>query len=186
LISGGNCTIIQPMKNQDDLDILLEPFQIALALEREGKRLFTEAALSTNGTLARQTFEFLSREEDKHIERIEKFYLAVKRSGGQHYPDTEDSTADQRLESFNQMLEDLKDEYRSTSTDIDAYKMALEFETGAEVFYEEKLKESDNPQVKRFYRWLIEEETMHSRLLRSCLRFVQDPAEWFRRRKSAT
>lgn len=166
--------------------MLLEPFQTALSLEREGKRLFSEAALSTRSKLARQTFEFLSREEDKHIERIEKFYQAAKRSSGRQYPETEESTADQKLESFNRMLEKLKDEYRSTSADIEAYQMALEFETGAEEFYEEKLKESDDPRVKRFYRWLIEEETMHSRLLRSCLRFAQDPAEWFRRRKSAT
>jgi len=172
------------MENKDDLDILLEPFQIALTLECEGKRLFTEAALSTTSKLARQTFEFLAMEEDKHIDRIESFYQAVKRSRGQQYPDTEDSTAGQRLESFNQMLETLKDEYQSTSTDIEAYKMALEFETGAEDFYEKRLNESDNPQVRRFYKWLIEEETMHSRLLRSCLRFVEDPAEWFRRRRS--
>jgi len=122
------------MKNKDSEDILLEPFRVALALEQEGKRLFAEAALSTKSKLARQTFEFLSGEEDKHIERIEKFYRAAKRSGGHDYPETEDSTADQKLEMFNQMLEGLKDEYRSTATDIEAYKMALELETGAEEF----------------------------------------------------
>lgn len=185
MISPNNYTILRAMTGQSNIDGLLEPFRIALALEREGKRLFSEAAVTTTSNLARQTFEFLAAEEDKHIERIEKFYQAAKHSGGRDYPDTEDSTADQRLESFNLKLESLRGEYKSTSTDIEAYEMALEFETGAEEFYQEKFKESDNPRVKRFYRWLIEEEAMHSRLLKSCLRFVQDPAEWFRRRKSA-
>lgn len=173
------------MNSQNSLDSLLEPFQIALTLEREGKRLFDQAAETTTSKLARQTFEFLAREEDKHIERIEKFYAGLKSSEGKTVPVTEDSDADEKLESFNRMLECLKDEYQSTASDIEAYKMALEFETGAEEFYAGKLEESTDPRIKKFYRWLIDEETMHSRLLKSCLRFVEDPADWFRRRKSA-
>ncbi len=174
------------MANKDNIDSLLEPFQVALKLEQEGRRLFLEAAQKTTSKLARQTFEFLAAEEDKHIERIEKFYESLRQSGGKDCPKTEDSTADEKLESFNVMLEGLKDQYEVTSSDIEAYRLALEFETGAEEFYEEKLAEADSEGIRRFYQWLIDEETMHSRLLRSCLRFVEDPAEWFRRRKSAT
>lgn len=174
------------MVNNHDIDSLLEPFRIALALEKEGKKLFTEAAGRTTSKLARETFDYLAKEEDKHIERIEKFYEALRRSGGKELLDTEDSRADEKLEAFNLMLEGLKDAYESTSSDIEAYRMALEFEGGAEDFYEQKLQESDNPKVRRFYKWLIEEETMHSRLLKSCLRFVEDPAEWFRWRKKVT
>ena len=172
------------MTKKDNIDILLEPFQIALSLEKEGQRLFLEAAEKTSSKLARQTFEFLAKEEVKHIEKIQKFYDALARSRGAELPDTEDSTANEKLESFNKMLESLKDDFEATSSDIDAYRMALEFEGGTEDFYEQKLAEADNPRLKKFYKWLIEEEEMHSRLLKSCLRFVEDPAEWFSRRKS--
>ena len=174
------------MVQKKDIDSLLEPFRIALTLEQEGRKLFTEAAAKTSSKLARETFEYLAREEDKHIERIERFFDAMKRSGGEELPDTEDSKADEKLESFNLMLEGLKDAYESTSSDIEAYQMALEFESNTEDFYEKKLQESDDPKIRRFYEWLIEEETMHSRLLKSCLRFVEDPAEWFRWRKKIT
>ncbi|UCG60308.1 MAG: ferritin family protein [Candidatus Zixiibacteriota bacterium] len=171
------------MINKNGIDGLLESFKIALALEREGKKLFREAAEKTRSRLARQTFEYLAAEEERHIERIEEFYNALSRSGGSDIPDTADSTADEKLETFNRMLEELKDTYQSTSSDIEAYKMALDFETSTEDFYEENLKECQDAKIRKFYRWLIDEETMHSRLLRSCLRFVEDPAEWFRMRK---
>ena len=171
------------MTNNKVPDDILEPFRIALELEREGKQLFTEAALSTPSKLARQTFEFLAAEEDKHIEKIERFYDSLKMSGESDLPDTEDSTAEQKLETFNAKLEAMKDQFKATKSDIDAYRMALRFENGAEDFYAEKLAEATNPKIKRFYQWLIDEESMHSRLIKSCLQFVENPAEWFQRRK---
>ena len=160
------------MTKKVDINSLLEPFQIALSLEREGQRLFLEAAKNTSSKLARQTFEFLAKEEIKHIEKIQKFYDALAQSGGEVLPDTEDSEADEKLESFNKMLESLNDDFKATTSDVDAYRMALEFEGGTEVFYEQKLAEADNPRLKKFYKWLIDEEEMHSRLLKSCLRLL--------------
>jgi rubrerythrin len=173
---------IDSMADNPHTPQFLEPFQIALKLEHEGRELFLDAARTTKSNLARQTFEFLAREEDKHIEKIEKFYKELELSDGLEYPDTEDSEAEEKLESFNKRLESIKDEYQVTSSDIEAYKMALEFESGTEEFYEEKFNESDDPKIKRFYKWLIDEEEMHTRLLKSCLRFVEDPVEWFKKR----
>lgn len=161
----------------------LEPFIIALKMEREGKRLFLEAAETTTSKLARQTFEYLAREEDKHIEKIEKFYTRLVESGGEDIPNIEDSTADAKLESFNQSLECVRDEFKATASDIEAYRLALQFESGTEEFYEQQLQKTGDPAMRRFYKWLIDEEAMHGHLLKSCLRFVEDPTEWFRRRK---
>lgn len=168
----------------DKLDDLLEPFRIALRLEQEGKKLFAEAARTTRSDLARQTFEFLAREEDRHIEHIEEFFERLKESEGRDLPDTEESLAEQKLESFNARLETLKGEYLPTQSDVDAYRMALEFENGAEEFYEEMRAKAADPKIQRFYQWLIDEESMHSRLIKSCLQFVEDPAAWFRNRRA--
>jgi len=162
----------------------MEPYRIALEMEREGKELFLEAARTTRSDLARQTFEFLAKEEDRHVAQIEKFYRAMEKSDGRDVPHMNDSNADERLEEFNKRLEAMREDFVATESDIEAYQAALKFETGAEEFYQEMLERSDNPGIKRFYRWLIDEESMHSRLINSCLKFVEDPAEWFRRRKA--
>lgn len=169
-------------ENREKNDVL-EPFRIARKLEEEGKRFFAQTARQTQSRLARQTFEFLANEEDKHIEKIDKFYRSLESSCGAECPDVEDSDAEAKLAAFNDKLAKLKDEFKTTVTDIEAYRLALKFENGAEEFYMQKMTEADNPKIKKFYRWLIDEEKMHSRLLKSCLKFAEDPVEWFKKYK---
>lgn len=162
---------------------ILEPFRIAKRLEEEGKAFFEESARKAQSELVRQTFTFLAGEEVHHIEKIDKFYRSLELSGGKEVPEIEDSDAEKKLAAFNQRLEQLKDVVSPSLTDVEAYEVAIKFENGAEEFYELKMNEADDPRIKRFYRWLIDEETMHARLLRSCLNFAKDPTTWFRTHK---
>ncbi|MFZ1685655.1 MAG: ferritin family protein [Candidatus Zixiibacteriota bacterium] len=162
---------------------LLEPLSIALRLEEEGKRFFVDAAARVTSKSAKQTFEFLAAEEDKHIQRIREIYRSLEDSGGAVVPETEASDADSRLTAFNDRMAHLRDEINPTISDLEAYKTALKFENGAEEFYARQVAESSNPRIKEFYTWLINEEAMHARVLRSCVLFVEDPANWFKDRQ---
>ena len=168
-----------PNRNED----YLEPYQVALRLEKEGQKFFLDSAKKTTSALARKTFEFLAAEEDKHIEVITRFYKSLTDSDGKDPMDVGDSAAEARLESFLLRVEEMGEEYRAADSDSEAYRIALEFENGAEDFYQKMLDEAVEPRVKKFYAWLIAEEAMHSRLINSCLKFVEDPVEWFRKRK---
>ncbi len=164
---------------------LIETLHVALKLEEEGRTLFLQAASETKSKLAKQTFEFLAKEEDKHIENIKHFYDTLVDSDISQLPDLEDSNADEKLEAFNLKLEALREEFEPTMTDIEAYKLALKFENGAEEFYTKQLANAVDPKIRKFYSWLEEEETMHSRLINSCLKFVENPTEWFQKRKKS-
>lgn len=168
-------------KNQE----LIQVLQVALKLETEGKALFIQAASDTRSKLAKQTFDFLAKEEDKHIENIRLFYETLVDGDLDQLPDIADSNADEKLELFNQKLESLREDFKPTFTDIEAYKMALKFENGAEEFYEEQLAKATDPKIIKFYKWLEAEESMHSRLINSCLKFVENPTEWFEIRKKS-
>jgi rubrerythrin len=170
------------MPDKHQLDELLGPLKVALQLEQEGKRFFLEAAATVKGKAARQTFEFLAAEEDKHILRIEEFYRTLEESEGEDAPDTEESDADRRLIAFNNRLAELKNEIKPTISDIEAYKTALKFENGAEDFYADQVARSANPKIKKFYTWLIHEESMHAKVLNSCVQFAENPAAWFTER----
>ena len=171
------------MSDIKEFHSILEPLRIALKLEIEGKQFFLEAASTTKSRLARQTFEFLAAEEDRHIEQIENMCKSIEGTGGKNLLDAGVSNADQKLTEFNNKLAELRDEIQSAEDDTSAYRMALKFENGAEEFYAKMMNESDNPRVKKFYKWLIEEEEMHSRLLKSCIKFIDDPAGWFKSHK---
>ena len=172
------------MNDKNQNDAYLEPYLIALKMEQEGQAVFLDAAKNTSSEIARQTFEFLAKEEDKHIKKIEEFYNSLKKSGGKDIIDVGESDADDKLEEFFLRLENIKDEFKGTDTDREAYEMALSLENGAEEFYEEMFDKSTDPGIKKFYKWLMTEESMHSRLINSCIKFVDDPSEWFRRRKA--
>ncbi|MEW6051378.1 MAG: ferritin family protein [Candidatus Zixiibacteriota bacterium] len=162
---------------------LLEPLEIALRLEQEGRQFFLEAASTVTGRVARQTFEFLAGEEEKHIKRIQEFYKSLELTGGQQVPEVEDSDADRRLVAFNDRMALLKDEIKPSLSDVEAYLTALKFENGTEEFYSRQIESATDVNIKRFYRWLINEEAMHAKVLQSCVQFARDPAAWFKKRQ---
>jgi rubrerythrin len=172
------------MTPADSHEHILEPLRMAIQLEQEGRKFFLEAARSVQSKFAQQTFEFLAAEENKHIERIKEFYESIEQPAGKEPPAFDEQDADRRLRAFNERLVHLKEEIEPTASDVEAYRLALKFENGAEELYARQLKESQDPVVKKFYRWLVREEEMHSRLLRSCLEFAEDPAGWFQKQKS--
>jgi rubrerythrin len=161
---------------------LLETLKIALRMEAEGKKLFVEAAEKATGRHARQTFEFLAAEEDRHMEHIRQFYAALEADGVASVPRDDVPGTDQRLKDFNQQLVVLREDLKPTESDVDAFRFALKFENGAEDFYREQIETSDNESVRAFFAWLVNEEELHGRVLTSCLKFAEDPASWFQER----
>ncbi len=161
---------------------ILEPLKVALRLEEEGRRFFLEAAAQVTNLHARQTLEFLAAEEGKHIERIREFYRSVE-SGIAAPPIISPESVEQRTRAFNDRLAALREEIRPGASDVEAYELAVKFENGAADFYTQQIDTSTDPDVKAFYRWLVEEESLHSEVLNSCLVFIGDPARWFRERR---
>jgi rubrerythrin len=161
---------------------ILEPLKVALALEEEGRKFFAEAAARVRNAHARQTLEFLAGEETKHIERIKEFYRSIE-SGTQAPEIVSAEPIAQRVKAFNDHLATLRAEINASASDVEAYTMAVKFENGAADFYREQKEASSEPPVRAFYQWLIDEESLHSEVLSSCLLFIQDPTRWFQQRQ---
>ncbi len=166
--------------NRKNLNELLEPLRVALQLEKEGREFFLEAARKVSGKAAQQTFEFLAAEEEKHVRRIGEFYRSLELTDGTVVPEVGVSDAALRLVEFNKRLADLQNEIKATLPDIEAYRTALKFENGAEEFYSRQINGADDPNIRKFYQWLIDEEAMHAKVILSCIHFAEDPAGWFR------
>ena len=172
-----------PKSQSANLEGLLSPLRVAIRLETEGKRFFSELGARVTGKSAKQTFEFLAGEEDKHIRRIGEFYHALEQSAGARIPEIAESDIHERLARFNDALASLKDEVGSSLSDVEAYRTALKFENGAEEFYLKQIAENDDPHLCQFYSWLVGEEAMHARVLNSCIQFAENPTAWFKNRE---
>ncbi|MEW5795712.1 MAG: ferritin family protein [Candidatus Zixiibacteriota bacterium] len=169
------------MPDRDLIHELLEPLRTALQMETEGRQLFLEAARRASGRHARQTFEFLAAEEERHIERIREFYASIEDKGSAAAAEIPPSDPGKRLLEFNDQLANLRDEIKPTLSDIEAFRFAIRFENGAEEFYRKQIETTPSDKARDFYRWLVGEEEIHAQVLGSCLEFAEDPAAWFRR-----
>lgn len=167
----------------EEKEKILEPFRIALKIEREGKKFLLEAAAKAEHPAAKRTFEFLASEEDIHAAKIQRLYQAIADTGESIDPDTDAGDAKEKIEKFNERMAELKDTVTASARDIEAYKTALEMEEDTEQFYRERIKETDDDNIKQIYRYLIAEEEAHSVMLKSCLDFMESPLQWFKTRK---
>lgn len=165
---------------------ILEPFRIALNIEREGKKFLLAAAAKTVHPVAKRTFEYLASEEDIHAAKIQRMYQAIADTGESIDPDADEGEAREKIKQFNQRLAKLKDSVKATDKDIEAYRTALEMEQDTEEFYIKKMSETDDENIKRIYRYLVSEEAAHTTMLRSCLSFLENPGAWFSERETDT
>ena len=69
---------------------------------------------------------------------------------------------------------------KSDEDDLKAVKIAIDFETKGEMFYNDLAKKVDNPMEKKFYEFLTSIEREHRLSLEDTLEFFQDPAGWYR------
>ena len=174
------------MADKELTNELLEPLRTALQMETEGRQLFLEAARRASGRHARQTFEFLAAEEERHIERIRHFYSSIEDKGSAAAAEIPPSDPGKRLLEFNDQLAELRDDLKPTQSDIEAFRFALRFENGAEEFYRKQIDTTPSDRARDFYQWLVGEEEIHGQVLSSCLAFAEDPAAWFRKRGNSS
>jgi len=64
--------------------------------------------------------------------------------------------------------------------DMEAVKIAIDFETKGEKFYGDLAKSVENPMEKKFYEFLASIEREHRLSLQDTLEYFEDPAGWFR------
>lgn len=170
----------------EEKEKILEPFRIALKIEREGKKFLLEAAAKSEHPAAKRTFEFLASEEDIHAAKIQRMYQAIADSGESIDPDADEEESKEKIRKFNERLAELKDSVSASVRDVEAYKTALEMEEDTEQFYRDRIAETDDENIKQIYRYLIAEEEAHSVMLKSCMDFMESPSEWFKDRKGGS
>jgi len=66
---------------------------------------------------------------------------------------------------------------------IDALKLAIEREKGANKFYREAVAMTEDPNGKRTFKWLAKEELRHAAKLRQQLKSVLDNSKWLEWRR---
>jgi len=69
---------------------------------------------------------------------------------------------------------------------VDALKLAIERERGANKFYRKAVDMTEDPNGKRMFNWLAKEELRHLAKLRQQLKSVQENSKWLEWRRATT
>jgi len=69
---------------------------------------------------------------------------------------------------------------KADADDMEAVKIAIDFETKGELFYKKLAQEVDNPMEMKFYQFLSDIEREHRLSLEDTYEYFKDPAGWLR------
>ncbi len=160
-------------------EIPADPKQVldmALQNEVQGHKILSDARDICQDKLAKATFDFLAKEELKHIEIIKRF----AQTGVASAPLASDtlSRADAAREikgifaQFGWQYEQVASEFNARA---EAYRTAMEMERHGHHFYHQAAENAQDPEVKKFFDFLAAEEVRHFEILQDSLDFLEQP-----------
>jgi len=151
----------------------------ALALEREGAAFYRQTAQEAHHPLVAATFEFLAREEDKHI----AFFSAYAAEGLAAAAPPADAGADPREEIkkiFDERSkQDMRAVAKASENRVTAYDRAMAIEQRSFDLYKGYLSQVAGETEKKLLSFLCEQENDHFKILQESRQYLDSPAEWF-------
>ena len=160
-----------------------EVLQVAIKTEEDGLQMYRELAEKTELKMAKETFKSLELQEVDHIKYIKDFYknleAGVKIDNLDHLVKAKKNERKKIASVFTKKLSSLKNTVSASADDLEAYKIAIDFELKAMSFYNERKEKATEDIVKKFYTFLYEMEYEHHKMLDSALHYLENPDDWF-------
>ena len=146
----------------------MDIFEFAMEKEKFSEEYYRDLAHRTNHTGLRNILTMLADEEAKHYQTVQRMRTEV--------PATVTDTP--VLEQARQVFEQMRTSPRKFSFQIseaELYRKACQIEEQSKKFYLERAAEARDPEQKRIFRVLAQEEDKHLYLMDHIYSFVSKP-----------
>jgi len=161
-----------------------QALKIALDLEKNGYNVYMKAAAATSNVLGKATLEAIAEKELDHIKAIEEFSEKILSASLDFERAIKDIDPKDKMDYVRPVMARLKRELQvkvKPDPDLEkAYKAAMGLEKDSFDLYKKLAGQSDNPQAKKFFEFLMNEENSHFELLQETLQYLNKPADWFK------
>lgn len=154
---------------------------LEMAMENEAREaeFYRRHSERTSNPLGRKMFISLAHDEREHMERIKALYGRLQDQG--RWPEdvpleVKGTQVKEVLKSFGQSPQRLS---LADRDDLEAVRIALEFEQKAEVFYRDLAAKVEDRTEKEFFSFLASMEHDHFVSLKDTLEYFQNPEGWF-------
>ncbi|MGB9300674.1 MAG: ferritin family protein [Anaerolineae bacterium] len=165
---------------KEDTRPALSVLREAVHNELDGRAMYLQAAERTTDELGKSMFRSFAKEEDQHIHILQVQYAKVNETGD--WIDLEaarNAPRDPGLILFPQEESEVKQIVPEGTSDLEALKLAMDFEQRAVRLYEKAAADSGNPTSQSFYRGLAEWEGTHYRILDNSYDYLAIKGEWY-------
>ncbi len=158
----------------------IEALEIALNNEKSEKEFYLKNARRTTNSLGKKMFETIASDEDEHYNRILQLKEKLQKEG--KWPETLplEIKGTQVKSVLKKFVDSIDTTQKADTNDMEAVKIAIDFETKGEAFYNKLRDRTDNPRQKEFFKMLANMEREHRLSLEDTYEYFKDPEGWFR------
>lgn len=158
----------------------IKALEVALNNESRERDFYLKHAERTRNALGKSMFASIASDEDEHYNRILNLHKRLIQEG--KWPETVpiEVKGTEVKNVLNKFVASVDTSSKVDTGDLEAVKIAIDFETKGEKFYSDLAKSVENPMEKKFYEFLAFIEREHRLSLQDTLEYFQDPAGWFR------
>jgi rubrerythrin len=146
----------------------------ALLLEHKGKALYESVVKTTKIEEIKDLFDFLVKEEEKHIQTLEKQFSVIsgKAQPIENFPIGE-------LESTQKIItEKISKDVFGAGYEAAVISAALELEKNAVYYYSKHQESAETEDEKKLYKWLADWEKNHMQMLANLDKEIKEQI-WF-------
>jgi rubrerythrin len=154
-----------------------EAIKTAIQLEKDGRKFFEQAAEETKNELGQKMFHKLANDEIRHLVTFEKMFKTLADpntwrellKGGQPR---------ERMPYFAEKAEN-RSPAETGAGEVSALRQALEVERKAIDFFRQVAERAEDPEAKRIFEIIAEEEVTHYDLIQAQIDSVTNSGFWF-------
>ncbi len=164
----------------------IKALEVALNNESRERDFYLKHAERTNNAFGKMMFQSIAQDEDDHYQRILELHKKLSQEG--KWPETLPlKVKDTEVKTILKKLVDSIDTSAKADTDdMEAVKIAIEFEANGEKFYSDLRDSVDNPVEKEFFSLLATMEREHRLSLEDTYEYFKDPEGWYRVKEKHT
>jgi rubrerythrin len=163
-----------------ETEVALSVLREAARNELDGQAMYLQAADRTKDDLGKSMFSSFAREEEQHLHILQVQYAQVNESG--EWMDVEKARKEPRdpeLVLFPTETQAVRLIIPEGASDLEALKIARDFERRAVQMYERAASGVDNATAKEFYRDLASWENTHYEILDNSYDYLSTKGEWY-------
>jgi rubrerythrin len=158
----------------------IKALEVALNNESRERDFYLKHAERTRNSFGKLMFQSIAQDEEEHYQRLLELHKKLQDEG--KWPETiplKVKGVDMKS-VLKKVIDSIDTSAKADTDDMEAVKIAIEFETKGEKFYSDLRDSVDDPIEKEFYGILASMEREHRLSLEDTYDYFKDPEGWYR------